>query len=232
MTDLSNFSAAASYGVRKWGVFSPFVPLADGTGMLFGVPYLLGTASAYNIDTDHGTYTTYDTSAVATPSQAGYHGYQLITKSAFRPVFRCKFSLSNTANCRAWFGFSSSAGPTNYPTGDDAFNGKSGFALSKRAADTVWQIAHNDGTGSTSFDPLDGNPAVDTNVHTILVLANIDYTGTLKFYYNLDEGISSQIISSDIPLDNDFLTITACIENSVASLKSVNIHWMDFLTDR
>lgn len=228
---------SASYSIRKWGVFAPFTALADGTGILQGVPFLLGTAVTYGLDPVYGTFTEYETSSTIN-HPAGYHGYYLLTNASFNPIFRCKFSMSSIADCRLWVGFSETAGPTSYPAGDDAFNGISGFALSMRANETNYQIAHNDGTGATVFDDvindyhdhMDNPVPVNTDVHTIEIAANIN-AASPTMGYSLDRA-QVQTIDADIPLAGDNLTFTMCIENSAAVNKKIRIYYCDILSDK
>src|SRR5688500_7773783 len=137
-------------------------------------PVQLTTAPVLGGDATDGAYFRLLTSAVAN-NQSGWRVTSFHT-TAQSPRLRMRFKINNSPNTtyRMFLGFTSrGAAPT--ANSDDWLNGFSGFGLALRLADTDgtadnFQIAHNDGTGATTF--VDTGVAKDTNKHTLDLFMN------------------------------------------------------------
>jgi hypothetical protein len=233
----TDYRNPASYVRKKWGVFAPFTNTADGDGILQGVPALYGSWVSYGIDSE-GTYTELSTTSTIN-SHAGYMGTYVFTRTSFNPSLRCKFAIESIADCRIWVGLCEKT--FGYiPAGDDGFNGKSGFALSMRANETNWQLAHNDGTGATVFNDVDDGSVpgsvtpipVDTNINTVEMAFNSGKAAPNQFDFIFNDSATVQSINTDIPLTTDNLTFVLVIENSVASIKKIRVYWLEVLSDK
>ena len=83
--------------------------------------------------------------------------------------------------------------------------------LCKRSADTVWQIAHNEGTGATNFTST--GITIDTAIHTFETVADDDATN--KWRWCMDtSGTWTDLTSADNPAQGTALSIQQEIESN------------------
>lgn len=150
-------------------------------------------------------------------NMAGWRLAQLFTIRAFNPYFFFRFKLNQTGtDQRLFIGPTSRAG-SNPANGDDELNAQSGIMLSLRAADTVFQIMRNDGSGASVFTNVEGNPTVDTNVHTIEFLA--DENGSRWFTIWDGDNINRQSFTTEIPGSTTRMGVHFIIQTATAATK-------------
>lgn len=168
------------------------------------------------------------TTATTQNSNAGFSYAQFVTMRQWNPRFKAKFKMNQTsADVRLWLGL---ANFVSEPSGDDQYtNPQQGIAIALRAADTVFQIIHNDGSGASVYTAVTGNPAVDTNAHTIEIIA--DDTNT-KFMYSFD-GAAFTDISTDIPAQTTSLSVQAQIEtNANPGARAFELFYLELEQDK
>jgi len=158
-----------------------------------------GTGSSAT-DTAEGRYRRLGTGAVAN-NNAGQRINQAIGDRRSNPRFRSRFRVIAAAgDVRVFVGMSSTG---SGPNSDDPMNAQSGLILCKRAADTNWFWAYNDGVGATVFS--DTGVAYVTNtwitVEIIWNEANNRVEGQLNYgtKTTIGPGAGNTIVSSEIP---------------------------------
>lgn len=215
-----------------WGAFNPINAHAENkhlgifnmqyTPFSFGVPFL---------DDVWGPSATFSTAAATIGSLGGATLYKHVTNRKRSPVMNCVFKLNDISDVLLYIGFfdgSWESDPTG-ATGTDPLNGRSGIALIIRSGN--FEVAHNDGTGATVFDPLPSGAGplttpVDTIFHTFQITAD-DPNG--RFIVELNKysafGVVSRlVVNTEIPSSTTPLTPMVRIETEVAATKSFVLH--------
>jgi len=137
--------------------------------------------------------------------------------------FVCKFRLgaNSSTNTRLYIGVHSTAN-TNLTTDDPLLN-VSGILLGLRAADTNWQIAYNEGTGSTNF--LDTTVARNATINTIELVAP---TAGTSWQWSLNGSALSNtgLTGAQLPAATTTLYPVVQIENaSAGTARNLEVWW-------
>ena len=192
-------------------------------GFVDGAFITVGTASAGVPEaTGIKRFTRY--TAVNSGDNAGQRGQGAVTIRGYDPYLKVNFRSSQTGQ-RYYIGFWSNTGGAD-PAGDDPLNAFQGFMLCGRSTDTVWQIAHNDGTGATVFNALTGpNLTIDNNARTIELFAD---TANNRWGYIWENPLGAWTgkptwITTEIPAVCTMLAFVIQMESSSAGLKTFDI---------
>ena len=158
------------------------------------VPTLSGTSATTSSEAD-GVFKRLTTTGVAN-NQSGYRINNLTFTRSQNPRLRFRFRLGATnTNLRLFLGFTSSG--ANPATTDDPLTALSGFTIALRAADTTFQIAHNDGTGATVFNET--SIAKDAAEHTVDLYAD---NANTRFQWQIDGGTVTNVTTEIPAADN------------------------------
>ena len=149
-----------------------------GNGLLAGpmTAFAAEAGNALSLSSANGSSGRVRTTTAVLDAGAGSRYPEGITIRSFSPVFKCMFKLNAITGVRPYFGWSSGTADL---TGDDPLNGLHGVLLTARAADTNFQIAHNNGSGVTLF--VNTGIPKDTNVNIFELVCDDNATNKFKW---------------------------------------------------
>ena len=213
-------------GSRKRGWFDGAANLG-GSGIFAGVLTAIANqpADASIVTYADGSVCNRRTTSTTVPQGAGFRYNRVFTCRGWNPIFRIKFRVNTPTLMRAYMGFTSALADPN--GGDDPLTGLSGIMLCSRSADTLWQIAHNEGSGGTNFTAT--AQTKNTGIHTFELAA--DDSATNKWKYSWDGAAYIDITSADVPAQGTGLTFWCAIHTNEAVAKSIDIFAIDVETD-
>lgn len=216
--------AAKRMSERKWGTWSGFSGTA-GDGIFSA--FTQTTSGAHGLTYPTGRYVRWTTPAAAgTTNNAGILYNTPLTVRGWNPRLKVRFKLNEVTNNRLWIGFQTSTSVN--PTLDTELNTKSGIYFGKRSTDTSWVWMHNNASGTALYTNVTGNPAPDTNVHTIEIAAN-DASSRFEVMY---DNTTYQDITSQIPAQSTQLTVVAQVQPSAAEAKILDVFYIEMETDK
>lgn len=146
---------------------------------------ILGTSTSYASEGSNAEVLTFAdgtggrlrTTAGTSGSGCGSRYTVNITCRGFNPIYKIMFKLTQTSNTRPYFGWTSS-GSVDL-AGDDPLNAVHGVILTARAADTNFQIGHNNGSGVTVF--TDTGIPLNTSLNVFDLVADDAATNKWKW---------------------------------------------------
>lgn len=209
---------------KRWGMFTGTNTSSGvSTGLISGTT-TAGTA-AQVIDNTNGSRIRFTTGA-AVDTPAGTRYAAMWTYRTFNPKLRITFALQQNTGQRLWIGFT---GTNAVPSLDTWTDSKRFFGLALRAADTNWQIAHNDGTATTTW--VSTGRAVNSSVHNLYLVAD-ETEG--RWGWMLDQTIRyPNWITTNTPGGATSLTFVAILEQSVAgAAKTMDIYNIEVESDK
>lgn len=172
-------------GTKKIGSFHG---TSTATGMgIFGTFSTAGTPGV-GFDSTNGVYNGLTTGAV-NGNTANMRYANPYTQRSFNPYLGIRFQVMTATNNRVHIGFKQTPFTAPADDTDDPLSGIAGIMLVQRAADTIFQIATNNGT-TTTFTST--GVTVDTSVHTVEFRA----VGDTKFQWAMDGGTWTDITAT------------------------------------
>jgi len=218
---------------KRWGAYQPTSPNAAVTVTNMGIQDGILTqhvptgagSPAITYDNTEGIVANFVSGAVA-GNNAGLTSPTFgvgIGRRLWGMKLEGRFSISNTANGRLFFGFSSAAAlPTAAPVLANADHGVLVGFTETGSGSTNWTIFHNDGSGAMVADNVSTGIAKDTGYHTIAI--NWAAGGT-SIKINFDSTVQ-QTISTRIPTTATNLFFNLIAQASTTTAKTLLVDYV------
>ena len=201
----------------NWGTFLPNSGTVSND--VFGQWVLTtttGTPTLQALDTSHGRSIRFTTGASA-GNQAGFREDNRYVIRRFNPVLRIKFAVQETTNNRMFIGLADTT--SNVGNTDDPLNTTAGIGLAIDEGVSTFRVFHNDSAGTTVSDNT--GLTIDTSPHEFGLYAE---EGNNKFIWDLDLGLFSNQITTEIPAETDGLAFQATYTTTTAVARSFQIY--------
>ena len=212
---------------RRWGSFQPAAGTAANTvGTIDGIlsqHTVTGATFSDTYDTSEGILANLVSGAVA-GNNAGLISPTVgvgVGRRLFGMKAEARFSMTNTANGRLFFGFTSATAPPNnaqpLATTD---NGVYVGYNETGTGSTNWSIFHNDGATSVTVDNVGTGVPKDTQFHTVII--QWVSSGSLVIAFDA----ITQTIVADIPITTANLFFNLYAQASTTTAKTLLIDYV------